>query len=195
MDIAAEKKRLRALALGRRAAMGEAGRAAASRAAASHALAAAGAVQGRAVALFAPFRDEIDTAPLADALREAGAILALPVIIARDQPLLFRRWDQDTPLVPTGAFRIPEPGPEAPEIIPELLLVPLAAFDRRGFRVGYGAGFYDRTLALLRAQRPVRAIGFAFACQEVDQVPVETHDEPVDMMVTDIEAWAVGPRA
>ncbi|ABS68290.1 5-formyltetrahydrofolate cyclo-ligase [Xanthobacter versatilis] len=195
MDIAAEKKRLRALALGRRAAMGEAGRAAASRAAASHALAAAGAVQGRAVALFAPFRDEIDTAPLADALREAGAILALPVIIARDQPLLFRRWDQDTPLVPTGAFRIPEPGPEAPEIIPELLLVPLAAFDRRGFRIGYGAGFYDRTLALLRAQRPVRAIGFAFACQEVDQVPVETHDEPVDMMVTDIEAWAVGPRA
>ncbi|MFG1242563.1 5-formyltetrahydrofolate cyclo-ligase [Xanthobacter versatilis] len=195
MDIAAEKKRLRALALGRRAAMGEAGRAAASRAAASHALAAAGAVQGRAVALFAPFRDEIDTAPLADALREAGAILALPVIIARDQPLLFRRWDQDTPLVPTGAFRIPEPGPEAPEIIPELLLVPLAAFDRRGFRIGYGAGFYDRTLALLRAQRPVRAIGFAFACQEVDQVPVETHDEPVDMMVTDIDAWAVGPRA
>ncbi|MFG1364765.1 5-formyltetrahydrofolate cyclo-ligase [Xanthobacter versatilis] len=195
MDIAAEKKRLRALALGRRAAMGEAGRAAASRAAASHALAAAGAVQGRAVALFAPFRDEIDTAPLADALREAGAILALPVIIARDQPLLFRRWDQDTPLVPTGAFRIPEPGPEAPEIIPELLLVPLAAFDRRGFRIGYGAGFYDRALALLRAQRPVRAIGFAFACQEVDQVPVETHDEPVDMMVTDIEAWAVGPRA
>ncbi|MCG5236082.1 5-formyltetrahydrofolate cyclo-ligase [Xanthobacter oligotrophicus] len=195
MDIAAEKKRLRALALGRRAAMGEAGRAAASRAAANQALAAAGAVQGRTVALFAPFRDEIDTAPLASALRDAGAVLALPVIIARDRPLLFRRWDKDTPLVPTGAFRIPEPGPEAPEIIPELLLVPLAAFDRRGFRIGYGAGFYDRTLALLRAQWPVRALGFAFACQEVDQVPVETHDEPVDMMVTDIEAWAVGPRA
>ncbi|MFG1349013.1 5-formyltetrahydrofolate cyclo-ligase [Xanthobacter autotrophicus] len=195
MDIAAEKKRLRALALGRRAAMGEQLRAEASRAAARHALAAAGAVEGRSVALFAPFRDEIDTAPLADALREAGAVLALPVIIARDQPLLFRRWDRDAALFPSGAFRIPEPGREAPDITPDLLLVPLAAFDRRGFRIGYGAGFYDRTLALLRAQRPVRAIGFAFACQEVAEVPVETHDEPVDMMVTEIEAWAVGPRA
>lgn len=195
MDIAAEKKRLRALALGRRAAMGEARRAEASRVAAGRALAAAGAVEGSAIALFAPFRDEIDTAPLAGALRDAGAVLALPVIIAGDQPLLFRQWDKDAPLVPTGAFRIPEPGPEAPVLIPDVLLVPLAAFDRRGFRIGYGAGFYDRTLALLRAQRPVRAIGFAFACQEVDEVPVETHDEPVDMMVTEVEAWAVGPRA
>ncbi|MDI4664920.1 5-formyltetrahydrofolate cyclo-ligase [Xanthobacter autotrophicus] len=195
MDIAAEKKRLRALALGRRAAMGDERRAEASRAAAAHALAAVGAVDGRTMALFAPFRDEIDTAPLADALRAAGAVTALPVIVARDRPLLFRRWDTDTALVPTGPFRIPEPGPEAPELVPDVLLVPLAAFDRRGFRVGYGAGFYDRTLAVLRAQRSVRAIGFAFACQEVEHVPAEGHDEPVDMMVTEIEAWAVGPRA
>lgn len=184
-DMAAEKRRLRALALQRRAAMGEEARAAASRAAVGHALAAMGRVQDHAVALFAPFRDEIDTHPLAAALRAKGARLALPVIVARNAPLLFRRWDEDDPLAPEGAYAIPTPRAEAPVLVPDLVVVPLAAFDRRGFRVGYGAGFYDRTLARLRAERPVRALGFAFACQEMDEVPAEPHDEPLDLMVTE----------
>lgn len=186
--IAAEKKRLRTLALGRRAAMGDEIRAAASREAARHAMAAIGALGEGPVALFAPFRDEIDTFPLADALRDAGADLALPVIVARDAPLLFRRWEQGSPLVPSGSFLIPEPLPDAPEVRPAVVLVPLAAFDRLGYRIGYGAGYYDRTLEELRGRGRVRAIGFAFARQEVDAVPREDHDEPVDMMVTEMGA-------
>lgn len=200
MDIAADKKRLRALALERRSAMGSGQRAQAAERAACKArdalcsaLPALRPLAGRTLSLFAPFRDEIDTAPLAALLRAAGARLALPVILGRDRPLLFRLWEEGAPLVPTGAFRIPEPGPEAPEVVPDTLLVPLAAFDRRGFRVGYGAGFYDRTLALLRAGGPVLALGYAFACQEVDHVPAEAHDEPVDMMITEAEAWATRP--
>ncbi len=183
--IAAEKKRLRALALARRAAMGPVARAVASKAAARHAHQVLGAVAGRTVALFAPFRDEIDTHPLAEALRADGARLALPVIVARDAPLLFRLWDLDAPLTPQGAYAIPTPGADAPEVTPDLVVVPLAAFDRRGARIGYGAGFYDRTLARLRAVRPVTALGYAFACQEMDQVPAEPHDEPLDLMVTE----------
>ncbi|MEP9354023.1 5-formyltetrahydrofolate cyclo-ligase [Xanthobacter sp. KR7-65] len=195
--LATDKKRLRALALGRRAAMGEDARRLASRAAAANAVTAldhaVGPVAGRTVALFVPFRDEIDTLPLAELLRAAGAELALPVILGRDRPLIFRRWRADDSLVPAGAFRISEPPEIAPEVVPEAVLVPLAAFDRRGYRIGYGAGFYDRTLAGLRARGRVVALGFAFACQEVEAVPVAPHDEPVDMMVTETEAVLVAP--
>ncbi len=193
-SLAAEKKRLRLLALGRRAAMGEDARRAASDRAAQHAIAALGNVDGLTVSLFCAFRDEIDTTPLADALRARGARLALPVILGRDRPLLFRLWRAGDELVPAGAFRIPEPPAHAEEVMPDVLMVPLAAFDRRGYRIGYGAGFYDRTLALLRARRPVRALGYAFACQQVDEVPVEPHDEPVDMMITEMEACNVMAR-
>lgn len=193
-SLAAEKKRLRLLALGRRAAMGEDARRMASEAAAEHAVSALGDVTGRTISLFCAFRDEIDTAPLANKLRGRGVHLALPVILGRGQPLLFRRWLADDTLVPAGAFRIPEPSAEAGEVVPDILMVPLAAFDRRGYRIGYGAGFYDRTLALLRAERPVRALGYAFACQEVDTVPVEPHDEPVDMMITEREHRCVMAR-
>jgi 5-formyltetrahydrofolate cyclo-ligase len=192
--LATEKKRLRLLALGRRAALGEDARRAASETAARHAVAALGDVGGLTISLFCAFRDEIDTAPLAVELRTRHARLALPVILGRDRPLLFRRWRAEDVLVPSGAFRIPEPPAEAEEVLPDVLMVPLAAFDRRGYRIGYGAGFYDRTLALLRARRPVRALGYAFACQEVDEVPAEPHDELVDMMITERESFSVTAR-
>ena len=188
-DIGAEKRRLRALALARRAAMGDEARRAAALAAAGHALAAIGAPKGRTIALFAPFRDEIDTFPLAAALRADGARLALPVILGRERPLAFRLWQPDDALAPQGAYGIPTPSAEAPEVRPDLVVVPLAAFDRRGYRIGYGAGFYDRTLAQLRAERPVRALGYAFACQEVPRAPDEPHDEPLDMMITEVAAF------
>jgi 5-formyltetrahydrofolate cyclo-ligase len=186
-DFAAEKRRLRAGALARRAAMGDEGRRIASAAAAVHARGAigAGSPAGRTIALFAPFRDEIDTFPLATALRSDGTRLALPVIVGRGRPLLFRLWQADDPLAPQGAYGIPTPSETAPEVTPDLVVVPLAAFDRFGGRIGYGAGFYDRTLAQLRAAAPVTALGYAFACQEVPRVPVAPHDEPLDMMITE----------
>ncbi len=172
--------------------MGAEVRAEASRRAAEHALVALGPVTGRTVAVFAPFRDEIDTAPLAQALWDAGALVALPVIVGRDVPLLFRAWARGDVLVPAGAYAIPTPGDQAPERVPQDLMVPLAAFDRAGYRIGYGAGFYDRTLACLRAAGPVRAFGFAFACQETARVPAESHDEPVDGMITEEGFFSCG---
>lgn len=192
-DVSAEKARLRAAALARRAEMGAAARARASDEAAVRVLAAVPALKapaGRCVSLFAAFRDEIDTLPLARALWARGAALALPVILGRDRPLMFRAWTEGAALRPAGAFRIPTPGPDCPEVVPDVVLLPLAAFDRRGFRIGYGAGFYDRTLAGLRSRGAVTAVGFAFACQEVDRVPAEPHDEPVDVMVTQAEAFS-----
>lgn len=189
---AAEKARLRTEVLKRRAAMGPEARAMASLFAARHAPALLGQVEGRIVSLFAPFRDEIDTAPLAAALWEAGADVALPVVVDRASPLLFRRWQPGDVLEPVGAYRIPTPSPLSPELIPQDLIVPLAAFDRRGYRIGYGAGHYDRTLALLRARGPVRAFGLAFACQEVEHVPAEPHDERVEGMITEEGTFTCG---
>ncbi|MFG1399640.1 5-formyltetrahydrofolate cyclo-ligase [Roseixanthobacter pseudopolyaromaticivorans] len=188
----AEKSALRRAALARRAAMGEEARSHASQRAALNAMSLLENVQGRVVSLFAPFRDEIDTAPLAALLWDAGAIVALPVVLSRDEPLLFRRWQAGDALDLVGAYRIPTPAPDAPEVVPQDLIVPLAAFDARGFRIGYGAGHYDRTLAGLRAGGPVRAFGYAFSCQEVREVPEEPHDERVDGMITEAGLFLCG---
>jgi 5-formyltetrahydrofolate cyclo-ligase len=138
-----------------------------------------------------PVQDELDPRPLMLALAARGAQLALPVAEARGRPLRFRAWRPDDPLAP-GALRIPEPLASAPEVLPDLVLVPMLAFDRRGFRLGYGAGFYDRTLALVRATKPVLAVGLAYAAQESDAVPVGTHDEPLDWVVTEAGATRLG---
>ncbi len=191
-DLPGLKAALRREALARRAAMGGEARIAASSAAAQQAPLLLGPVTGRVVSLFAPFRDEIDTAPLAAMLWEAGASVALPVVVARDLPLLFRLWRPGDVLELVGAYRIPTPLPSSPQIIPQDLIVPLAAFDRRGYRIGYGAGHYDRTLAMLRAEGPVRAFGYAFACQEVGEVPIEAHDERVEGMITEAGAYSCG---
>ncbi|WP_051356770.1 5-formyltetrahydrofolate cyclo-ligase [Azorhizobium doebereinerae] len=188
----AQKARLRSEALSRRAAMGQAMRTQASEAAAAAAFGALSPVLGRTVALFAPFGDEIDTAPLARRLREVGVALALPVIVGRDRPLIFRLWHMDDPLVPTGAYAIPTPQAHAPDVLPDDVIVPLAVFDRAGARIGYGAGYYDRTLALLRRQKPIRAFGLAFACQETDAIPAEPHDEPLDGMITEAGFFPFG---
>lgn len=179
-----EKSRLRAVALQRRAAMGAHARAEASRRAAGWAVDLILAQPVRCVSLFSAIHDEIDPRPLAAALREQGMALALPEVVRLGQPLLFRHWAVDDPLLPKGRYAIPTPAPDAPIVVPDVVMVPLAAYDAEGFRIGYGAGFYDRSLALLRAQGPVRAFGFAFSCQQVARVPRETHDEAVDWMIT-----------
>lgn len=136
------------------------------------------------VSAFWPMRDEIDVRPLIHRLTDAGYRLGLPATQGRGKPLVFRRWRPDMDLV-DGGFGTRVPPADAPEIVPSVLIVPLLAFDRRGYRLGYGGGFYDRTLAELAASRPVLAIGVAFAAQEVEEVPHEAHDVPLPWIVTE----------
>lgn len=142
--------------------------------------------QAAVISGFWPVRSEIDPCPLMKVLAGRGARLALPVIGARDAPLIFRAWTDDMLLKP-GPLGIAQPSPEAEHLIPDIVLVPLAAFDRTGHRIGYGAGFYDRTLAQLRAAKPIAAIGIAFAVQEIERVPATAHDAKLDFMLTEIE--------
>ncbi|MCB4770945.1 5-formyltetrahydrofolate cyclo-ligase [Ancylobacter sp. Lp-2] len=183
-----DKPSLRAAALARRAELDAPARAAASARAAAHALAWLGDVEGEVVALFAPIGTEIDTGPLAAGLRAAGANLALPVVVDMKAPLLFRLWSAGVPLVEVpgpGRLSIPVPPESAPLVIPDVLVVPLAAFDPGGHRLGYGGGYYDRTLAALRRAKRVEAVGYAFAVQELPCLPAESHDERLDAVVTD----------
>ena len=138
------------------------------------------------VSAFHPLRGEPDTLPLLTTLADEGFATALPAVVGRGSPLTFRLW---RPAEPTraGAMSIREPLEEAPVVDPDLLFVPLACFDRRGHRIGYGAGYYDRTLTNLRAVKPVHAVGVAYGVCEVDAVPYETHDQSLDAVVTDQE--------
>lgn len=136
------------------------------------------------VSVFWPIRDEPDTLPLLSALAEAGFSAALPVTPKRGAPLRFRAWRIGEPLI-SGRFGTSEPAAAAADLDPDLLFVPLAAFDRRGFRLGYGAGYYDGALDRLRRLKPVRAVGVGFAVQEVGAVPTEPHDQPLDALVTE----------
>ena len=140
---------------------------------------ASGAVSG-----FYPYGSEIDCTGLLDRLSGEGWVTALPVVVGPDQPLRFRAWTPGEALEP-GAWSIPVPVEAAPEVEPDVLLVPLLAYDRQGYRLGYGGGFYDRTLDRLRARKPVTAVGVAFAGQEVDAVPHDAHDQPLDWMLTE----------
>ena len=151
----------------------------------------AGLWRPNAVSAFHPIRGEPDTLPLLAALARAGVATALPVTVSRSAPLKFRLWKPGELTVP-GEMQIPEPAPEAPEVQPQLLFVPLAAFDRRGHRIGFGAGHYDRTLALLRKSGPVHAVGVAFSVSEIEHAPNEAHDEPLDCIVTETEL--IAPR-
>jgi 5-formyltetrahydrofolate cyclo-ligase len=138
------------------------------------------------VSVFYPIRDEPDTLLLLTALADAGFATALPVVVGRGSALVFRLWRPGEP-TRIGSMSIREPVEDAPVAQPDLLFVPLACFDRRGHRIGYGAGFYDRTLANLRAIKPIHAIGVAYGICEVAAVPYESHDQPLDAIVTEQE--------
>lgn len=139
----------------------------------------------RVISGFCSIRSEIDVRPLMLALATAtGAELAMPVVVARGQSLSFRRWRDGMALVP-GPFGTTHPAESEATLAPDLILVPLLAFDRGRHRLGYGAGFYDRTLAGLRAAGPVTAVGIAYAAQEVAAVPVGDHDERLDLVLTE----------
>jgi 5-formyltetrahydrofolate cyclo-ligase len=138
------------------------------------------------VSLYWPIKGEADPMRLTDVLARSGLVTALPVTGDRGRPLRFQAWRPGDPHVP-GPWNIGQPGPDAPAVEPDVLFLPLAAFDRRGARLGYGAGYYDATLEDLRRRKPVRAIGVGFACQEVLFLPAEAHDQPLDMVVTERE--------
>jgi len=139
-----------------------------------------------AVSAFWPMGSEIDTRPLMEALHRRGHAVGLPVTARRGMPLVFRTWKPGLGLIP-GGFGTQVPGPEAPELRPEVLFVPLLAFDRAGYRLGYGGGFYDRTLAALRAEGAALAVGVGYAEQEIPEVPRDAHDQRLDWIVTEAE--------
>ena len=141
---------------------------------------------GVIVSGFMPLKSEINPLPLMRKLADAGARLALPVVIGLGKPLIMRGWQWGEPLVP-GVWGIRQPPPTAPELQPDVLLVPLLAFDRRGHRIGYGAGYYDLTIAQLRAKKPIAAVGIAFAAQEVETVPRTAFDARLDLVLTESE--------
>lgn len=145
--------------------------------------------RGVPVSGFMPIRTEIDPrAAMAEA--SAHGPVGVPVIEAEAQPLKFARWTPETEMV-AGPF-----GAAVPAVLdffePEILIVPLLSFDRRGGRLGYGGGFYDRTLEMLRAKRATLAIGFAFAGQEVEAAPLEDTDQPLDLVVTEAGVIEIG---
>ncbi|MCX7356179.1 MAG: 5-formyltetrahydrofolate cyclo-ligase [Alphaproteobacteria bacterium] len=141
-----------------------------------------------------PMEGEMDPRVLMADMAAQGHPLCLPVVQGRGKPLLFRAWRKGDAMVP-GSLGIPAPDPAAAAVTPALLLVPLLAFDREGFRLGHGAGYYDMTLAGLRAAGPVLAVGVAYAGQEVARVPREAHDQPLDWVVTEGEAIRIGAKA
>lgn len=140
----------------------------------------AGAVSG-----FWPIRDEVDVRPLMAALRGFGWTVLLPVVTGPDSPLVFRVWAPGDALA-AARFGVMEPaGGET--LDPDVVLVPLLAFDRKGHRLGYGKGHYDRTLAELRGRRKVFAVGVAYAGQEVPVVPADRFDQKLDAVLTERE--------
>ncbi len=189
MDIAEVKRKARTAASKRRAEAHEilkdtAGLAMAKRGLPAGLDLAAGIVSG-----FIPYKSEITTVPMLSRLHRDGWQTCLPIVIAQEEPLVFRAWAPGDPLVP-GAWDIPVPVDSAPEVLPDVLLVPMLAFDRKGFRLGYGGGFYDRTLEKLRELKKVVAIGVAYHAQMVGEVPVGIHDAPLDYVMTEQETFA-----
>jgi 5-formyltetrahydrofolate cyclo-ligase len=141
---------------------------------------------GTIVSGFSPLKTEINPLPLMRKLADAGAQLALPVVAGRGKPLIMRAFAFGDALA-SGQWGIREPTADATEVAPDILLVPLLAFDRRGNRIGYGAGYYDMTIAALRATRPVVALGIAYAAQEIEAVPTTPRDARLDLVLTEHE--------
>ncbi len=184
---------MRRAALARREAIGSQASAAFSRRLAEEGLRLARRWRPWIVSAFHPLRGEPDTLPLLTALAADGFATALPAVVGRGSPLVFRLWRPGDPSR-GGAMSIREPLEEAPAVDPDLLFAPLACFDRRGHRIGYGAGYYDRTLARLRAMKPIHAVGVAYGVCEVDAVPYESHDQSLDAIVTEQETILFNER-
>ena len=183
-DAASLKADLRRAAFARRDGLSPAWREEASRAIAARALALPELRSVIPVGAYWPMRSEADPRPLMEGLIARGQDVALSQIL--HPHLSWRLWRPGDALV-RGAFGVQEPGPDAPECFPRALLVPLAAFDRQGGRLGYGKGHFDRSIVALSALHAVLTIGLAFGAQEVERVPTERHDRWLDWIVTEAE--------
>lgn len=139
----------------------------------------------RVAAGYWPMGDELDIRPLLQALAGQGGAVALPVVVAPRRPLVFRAWTPGAPLQ-AGAHGTRHPAADAAVLVPDLLLVPLLAFDDRGYRLGYGGGYYDRTIQALRAERSLTVLGVAYAAQRLDAVPHDGNDQVMDGVVTEL---------
>jgi 5-formyltetrahydrofolate cyclo-ligase len=181
-SIEAAKAGLRQQASKRRAALGQDFRSFAARTAAGHFFAEVALPHGAIVAAYWPIRDELDCKPVLTRLVDSGQPVCLPIVTGDDQPLTMRLWAQAAPLYASG-FGSLAPGDDAPIVEPDVIIMPLLGFDTSGTRLGYGGGYYDRTLALM-TRRP-QLIGYAFAAQQLPSIPHEPHDIPLDMVVTE----------
>lgn len=190
--LVAEKKRLRLAFKARREAIAYRDRL--GRAACRHAL---GLIRERPgdLAAYHPAGAELDPHFLIEACWMQDRNVALPVVAKPFAPLVFRRFDHKTRLG-VGVHGILHPGPEAETLVPKIVIVPLLAFDRTGARLGYGGGYYDRTLqALRRADPDVLAVGIAFSAQEADSLPVDANDQRLDAVVTETGIQMSGERS
>jgi 5,10-methenyltetrahydrofolate synthetase len=140
----------------------------------------AGDLSGRIVSFYWPFRGEPDLRPLMDRVRAQGGEAALPVVIAKGQPLVFRSWKPGEALE-KGVWNIPVPN-AGREVVPDIVLAPVVGFDDELFRLGYGGGFFDRTFAAM-ARKPL-AIGVGYACARIATIFPQPHDVPMDTIVT-----------
>jgi 5-formyltetrahydrofolate cyclo-ligase len=148
----------------------------------------------RVVSAYNPQGSELDPLPLLEAILGVApgfARACLPVAVEPDAPLRFRLWTPDEGLVPDAAG-VPSPPASAPEVVPNLVITPVLAFDRMGGRLGQGGGHYDRTLANLRRNRAVFVLGLAYAGQEIDAVPRDRHDQKLDAILTETEFLEMG---
>jgi 5-formyltetrahydrofolate cyclo-ligase len=185
-DIVDRKKALRARMRAWRDSLGGAAKVRAAEAIAERGAALVLELRGSARAVvsgFASLPEELNVWPLLRRLHGAGVPLALPLVEGKRKPLVFRAWTPGDAM-DRGVWGIPQPKADRPVLEPDLLLVPLLAFDRTGRRLGYGGGFYDRTLAGLRARKPIVAVGLAYDEQRIDAVPHLDYDQRVDWVLT-----------
>jgi 5-formyltetrahydrofolate cyclo-ligase len=138
------------------------------------------------VSCFWPIQSEVNTIPLIESLHKDGHEICLPVVIGEAQPLLFRQWTPEVEML-EGAFKAMTPAEASPVLVPEIILSPLLAFDRKGYRLGYGGGFYDRSIEQISKAQSVIVIGLAYSAQEVETVPTETTDQKLDFLITEKE--------
>ncbi|MCJ2034564.1 5-formyltetrahydrofolate cyclo-ligase [Methylobacterium sp. J-068] len=180
--ISAVKAALRTEALARRDGLPSEDRIAGSARIAETVMAIGALAEARIVGAFWPIRSEVDPRPLARRLFARGQRVALPKVTPAG--LVFREWREGEALV-AGRFGLSEPHDDLPPVDPTALIVPLAAYDRRGHRIGYGRGYYDQAIERLSGNGPVLTIGIAFSVQAVDHVPAEAHDQPLDHLITE----------
>lgn len=186
------KAALRNRARAARASLDHGERADAAVAAAQHFFNAVPLQAGDVVAAYWRIRDELDCQPILVKLMDSNQKVVLPVVVGPEQPLDLRVWEPGASLYESG-FGTLAPSELAPRAEPDIVLMPLLGFDARGTRLGYGGGYYDRTLA--RLSKKPRLVGLAFAAQELDRIPREPHDVPLDMIVTEAGVRHFGAAA